>query len=98
MKFDLIAILGSQLGLMGHFSSMRGPLGLGLEIRLAILLRSQVSLSIYGEEMYQSNQIRRISIIIPVPFLLLSFPCGVPAAYPLAVVVLHGLEPSDSCS
>jgi hypothetical protein len=42
------------------------------------------------------NQIKleEYQSIIPVPFSLLSFPCGVAAAYPLAVVVLHGLEPS----
>ena len=39
-------VMHSRLGLTARVGSMRGLSGLGLEIRLAILLRSQVSLPI----------------------------------------------------
>jgi hypothetical protein len=39
-------VMGSQLGLMHQIHSMRGPLELGLDIRLATFLSSQVNLYI----------------------------------------------------
>lgn len=39
-------VMHSRLGLTARVSSMRGLFGLGLEIRLGILLRSQVSFPI----------------------------------------------------